>query len=225
MKLRYLNSLLSILFFSVLAFGQTEILTNAQIIEMSKIGLDKQIILKKINDSSNSFDISANALIELKKAGIDNEIIVLMMEKAEKSATVSAVTNNAQSYSESISSDIQTSPTTTTPKDLILSAKTIAIEKSSLHPARQSLEKALMKRKEWQKYNLNIVRYKESADLYIEIGRITFSWVTHRYVFRIYDRRNGIVITAGETTSWGSLAENLAREITQKMNAVVGDQH
>ncbi|HMS40371.1 MAG TPA: hypothetical protein PKE69_09105 [Pyrinomonadaceae bacterium] len=218
MKIKFTVLIITILFFTISVFAQNEILTNAQIVEMSKIGLEKQIILKKIADTPNNFDVSANALIELKKAGIDNEIIALMLEKAQKSETLNAVTNNAQSFSENVPLEENAA----SPKQSLLSAKTIAIEKSSINPARQSLEKALLKRKEWQKYNLNIIRYKESADLYIEIGRIPFSWITHRYVFRIYDRRNGIVITAGETTSWGNLSANLAREITQKMDAVSG---
>ena len=74
----------------------------------------------------------------------------------------------------------------------------------------------------WQKYNLTLVRYKEEADLYVEIGFVPLSVITHRYVFRVYDRRSGTVICAGETTSWGSLAKNLAREITQKMDRVSG---
>ena len=223
MKIRYLASLLSIFLFVFFAFGQSEILTNVQVVEMSKIGLDKQIILKKINDTPNNFDVSANALIELKKAGIDNEIIALMMEKSVKSTgnstspTLNAVTNNSQNYSDSLPIDAQ-KPTNV--KEMLLSARTIAIEKSSLQPSRQALEKELLKRKEWQKLNLNIVRYKESADLYIEIGFVPLSLITHRYVFRIYDRRNGTIIAAGETTSWGSLAKNLAREIGKKLDAI-----
>jgi len=47
------------------------------------------------------------------------------------------------------------------------------------------------------------------------------SWITHRYVYRIYDRRSGAVIAAGETTSWGSLAENLARHIGKDMEKIM----
>lgn len=203
--------------------AQSEILTNAIVLEMSKIGLEKEIILKKINDTPNNFDVSANALIALKKAGVADEVIALMLEKAEKKTEEKSPEDNSQGFSESVSSDEvqQFAPTAVvTAKEALLNAKTVAIEKSSLNPSRQALEKALFKRKDWQKYNLTLTRYKKDADIYIEIGRIPFSWISHRYVFRIYDRRTGTIITAGETTSWGSLAENLAREITQKMNAV-----
>jgi hypothetical protein len=101
--------------------------------------------------------------------------------------------------------------------EALKSARTVAIEKSSIHPSRQALEKELLKRSEWKGLNLNIVRQRSGSDLYIEIGRVPLSWVTHRYVFRVYDTRSGTVIAAGETTSWGSLAENMAREIAKKL--------
>ena len=202
--------------------AQTEILSNTMIIEMSKIGLAKEIILKKITDSKNSFDVSTNALIELKKANVADEVIALMLEKAEVKTVESNETPKAFSENLPVIEARQLTPPAVTAKDALLNAKTVALVKSSLNPSRQGLEKALLKRKEWQKYNLTLIRYKEEADIYVEIGRIPLSWITHRYVFRIYDRRSGTVITAGETTSWGSLAENLAREITQKMDSVSG---
>jgi hypothetical protein len=147
-----------------------------------------------------------------------------MLEKSEVKTEVAASNETTQTFSESLPSleAKQFTPTVVGAKDALLNAKTVAIEKSSLNPSRQGLEKALFKRKQWQKYNLTLVRYKQDADIYIEIGRVPFSWLSHRYVFRLYDRRSGTIITAGETTSWGSLAEHLAREITQKMDSVSG---
>ncbi|MBS1792674.1 MAG: hypothetical protein JSS81_02400 [Acidobacteria bacterium] len=215
-----------ILLFAATAAAQTEILTNAQIIEMSKAGLDKTVIIKKINGSAGSFDVSANGLIELKKGGVADEVIALMLEKEETKLAQSppVKTDRPTNYSENTTPTEaqQFSPVVVTPKDALLNARTVAIEKSSLNPSRQSLEKELLKRPQWTKYNLTLVRYKQDADIYIEIGFVPFSLITHRYVFRIYDRRSGTIITAGETTSWGSLAHHLAREITQKMDLVSG---
>lgn len=217
--------LVGVLAFSIAA--QNEILTNAIVIEMSKVGLDKQVILQKIRDSKNGFDVSANALIELKKSGVADEVISLMLEKAAASPDAQTVKDGeiVPSFSESQPVNLgikQLPPAILNAKDALLNARSVALVKSSLNPSRQGLEKALLKRKEWKKYDLTLVRYKEEADIYVEIGRVPLSWITHRYVFRIYDRRTGTIITAGETTSWGSLAENLAREITQKMDAVSG---
>lgn len=206
------------------AFAQgTEILTNAIVIEMSKVGLGREIILKKINDSKNSFDVSTDALIELKKANVADDVIALILEKAEAKPVSNEQNTPAFSETQPVNEARQFTPAPPlTAKDALGNARTVALVKSSLNPSRQGLEKALLKRKEWQKYNLTLVRYKEEADIYVEIGRVPLSWITHRYVFRIYDRRTGTIITAGETTSWGSLAENLAREITQKMDSVSG---
>jgi hypothetical protein len=199
-------------------FAQSENLSNAQIIEMTKVGLSKEIILTKIRQSNSVFDVTTDALIELKKANVDNEIITLLMEKSKENLTAQTQpTPSKMTMTNEVEKEVQP---VVSPKQSLLSAKTIAIEKSSIYPSRQSLEKALFKRKEWKNYNLTILRYKDQADLYIEIGRIPLTLITNRYVFRVYDRRNGVVITAGETTAWGSLAENMAREIMQKLKKV-----
>ena len=215
-----------LLFSFAAAPAQTETLTNAIVIEMSKVGLDKEIILKKIDESPNTFDVSTTALIELRKNGIENEVINLMLEKAVrksvKNASLTPTDNDSQEFSDSQPFNLSqtSSPTPVTPKDALLNARTVALEKSSVNPSRQALEKELLKRKEWKQFNLNIIRYKESADLYMEIGFVHFSLVTHRYVWRVYDRRSGIIVAAGETTSWGSLAENIARDVAKKLNAL-----
>ncbi len=209
-----MKNLILIIFFSTVgALAQAETLTNAQIVEMTKSGLEAAIIVKKINDSGNAFDVSVGALIELKNAGVDPEIITLMMEKAPKRLAPTPAIEPA-GYSDSDQTQIRA----VVPEN---GKRTLAIEKSTVNPSRQALEKELMKRKEWQRLNLSIVRYKETADLYVEIGFVPLSLVTHRYTFRIYDRLSGTVIAAGETTSWGSLAKNLAREIAKKLDSAM----
>lgn len=194
--------------------AQSELLTNSHVIEMFRVGLPSSIILQKIRDSENRFDVTVGALIELRKSGIDADIIALMLERAPKSPIVSQKTDSV-GFSDSV-------PVTADATSIRKSEpRTIAIEKSSIHPSRQALEKELLKRKEWPRFNFAIVRYKESADYYIEIGRVPLSLVTHRYAFRVYDRRSGTVIAAGETTSWGSLAENMAREIAKALDKVI----
>lgn len=205
------------------ALAQTETLTNAKIIEMAKAGLGDEVVLSKIKSSDCKFDVSADALIELKKGGVSDAVIALMLEKGNEkaSADTSNKTQSSQGYSDSrsFSETAQFSKVPLTPKEALQNAKTIALLKSSLNPSRQALEKELMKRPEWKQFNLSIERYKDKADLYLEIGFVPLSLITHRYVYRIYDRRSGTVIAAGETTSWGSLAENLAKHIVKSLKA------
>ena len=194
-----------------------EILTNADVVLMSKTNLSKTLIINKIKDSKGAFDVSVQGLVNLKSAGVDEEIIETMLEKSRLLRGKVSVGTATTGFSDSQTVLESVPPIVKNPADAVHSAKTIAIEKSSLNPSRQALEKELLKRKDWQKLNLNIVRFKEAADLRIEIGRVPLSLVTHRYVFRIYDNRSGTVIVAGETTSWGSLAKNLARHISIKL--------
>jgi len=206
-------SILTLILFTSTLFAQIETITNRTVIEMSKAGLSNDIILKKIGSSSSSFDVSAPKLIELKTAGVNDTVIAAMIDRTETD-TVTSDKLPAQAYSESDSP-----PTTVTRQDVMTAAKTIAFGKSSLQPSRQALEKELMKRTDFQQLNITILRYKEQADLFVDIGFVSGSLITHRYVYRIYDRRTGAVITAGETTSWGSLAENLARHISKSLVA------
>jgi hypothetical protein len=210
--------------FASTVFAQTETLTNTEIVEMTRAGLGRQIILQKIASADGNFDISTKALIELKKAGVDDEVIQGLIEK-NRATPVNVAGGQTPSFSESQPATPAENKAfienkAVTPAEALRSAKTIALVKSSLQPSRQALEKELMKRADWKKLNLTLVRYRESADLYVEIGYVSLSWITHRYVFRVYDRRSGAVIAAGETTSWGSLPANLAREISKKLNSI-----
>ncbi len=200
-------------------FAQSEILTNADVVAMTQSELGADLIVEKIRESKGAFDVSVAGLINLKRSGVSDEILTAMMEKSralrEKSANGAAQTfSDSQPIIESVPAIIKN------PAAALRSAKTVHIEKSTINPSRQALEKELMKRKDWQKLNLNIVRYKEGADLRVEIGFVPFSIITHRYVFRVYDSRSGTIIAAGETTSWGSLAKNLARSISTKLNGI-----
>jgi hypothetical protein len=220
MRLNNFFLLLVILVFSTISFAQTETLTNAEIIEMTKAGLGRDLILSKIKSSHPKFDVSVNALIELKKANVDDGVISAMMEKPGEAPPPDNPANYSESGASAETANLS-KPAIISPKAALLSAKTVAIGKSSLQPSRQALDKELLKLPDWKKFNLTIVQFKNDADIYIQIGFVHGSLITHRYVYRIFDRRTGAVMAAGETTSWGSLAENLARHIAKSLNNVL----
>jgi hypothetical protein len=204
---------------STTVFAQTETLDNTTILNLTRAGLSVDLILKKISTSRPSFVVTADALVELKKAGVDDSIIALMMDRMSNANPAPLVNSfvpvsTSPGYSDS-------RPPDETSAQARLSAKTIAFGKTSLHPSRQALEKELLKRPDFRNLNLTILAYKEKADLYVDVGFVTGSLITHRYVYQIFDRRTGVVIAAGETTSWGSLAENLARHIAKRLTMAV----
>ena len=214
--------LIPILFSAIGTFAQSETLTNQNIVEMTKAGLSPEIVRRKIRTSNTKFDVSASGLIGLKNAGIADDVISAMIDRQEI-LPPNEKPGNVPAYSESGSTPNTFTSTPNAPpakKDVLATAKTIAFQKSSLQPSQQALEKEMIKRPEFKLLNLAITRYKDTADLYVEIGFVHGSLITHRYVYRIYDRRSGSVLAAGETTSWGSLAENLARNIAKSLTAI-----
>ena len=210
-------TLFLIFLFAITAFGQTEMLDNNGVVALSKAGLSVDLILKKISTSRPAFVVTADALVELKKAGVDDAVIALMMDRAANAAPTPAPIGNSfapvstsPGFSDSRPPDEAKAPSR-------LSAKTIAFGKTSIHPSKQALEKELLKRPDFRQLGLTMLAYKEKADLYVDIDFVHGSVLTHRYVYQIFDRRTGVVVAAGETTSWGSLAENLARHITKRL--------
>lgn len=201
---------ITLLFLSISLVAQTEMLTNASVIELTRAGLTPEVILKKVTGSRSAFDLSTAGLVELKRSGVDDGVISMMIEHQKAAHPISNLSEVTLAASPAKSKH-----------EMIASARTIAFAKSSLQPSRQALEKELMKRPEFKRLNLSIERYKETADLYVEIGYVSMSWITHRYVYRIYDRGSGIVLAAGETTSWGSLAENLAKHIAKDLARII----
>jgi hypothetical protein len=58
-----------------------EVLTNKGVIELSKAGFGKDMILSKIESSNCKFDMSTTAMIELKKQGVAEDIVKAMMDQ------------------------------------------------------------------------------------------------------------------------------------------------
>jgi cobalamin biosynthesis Co2+ chelatase CbiK len=56
------------------------LLTNADIIEMTKNKISKSIIIQKIKNSKCKFDTSPGALNNLTKSGVNEDVIMQMME-------------------------------------------------------------------------------------------------------------------------------------------------
>jgi len=61
--------------------GRPEMLTNLTVMELVKVGLPSDVIIKKINDSACRFQRDANGLIALKQATVPDEVIRAMLVK------------------------------------------------------------------------------------------------------------------------------------------------
>jgi hypothetical protein len=81
---------------NITTFAQDEVLTNDEVINLSKAGLSNSIIVDKIRTSKSKFDLSTDGLIKLKKAGISDDIVGAMLAaKTGTSATTTTATTTA----------------------------------------------------------------------------------------------------------------------------------
>ena len=74
--------------------AQDEVMTNDEVISLTKAGLAGSVIIGKIRTSRSDFDMSTDALIKLKQSGVSDEVVGAMLEaksgRAAGSGTSSA---------------------------------------------------------------------------------------------------------------------------------------
>lgn len=85
--------------------AQDEIMTNAEVINLSKAGLSKTIIVDKIRTSKSKFDLSTDALIKLKQAGISDDIVGAMLAAKTGTSAMNTTTNATNNMSGSAAGD------------------------------------------------------------------------------------------------------------------------
>ena len=80
------------------AQSKREILTNAKIVELVRLGLDEEIIVEKIRQSDCQCETDTNALAKLKAAKVSKPIILAMLESSANQNSPTSLQN--KSYSE-----------------------------------------------------------------------------------------------------------------------------
>lgn len=206
---------LLILLWLIRAANAQDVLTNTQIFEMNKAGIDKQIILTKINISAGNYDVSVAALIELKKAGVENEIVAAMFEIFNKTSKQNLNITEQIAPKPVVKSDANKNAAQS-----LREAHTIFFVKHSFYPSLEDVESSVLKRLGWRKFNLAVTRNRTEADLIVEISH---EFLTH-YAFRVIDAKTGKVLTAsGVTSLGGALAGNIADKIIKRFEEVLAN--
>lgn len=96
----------------------------------------------------------------------------------------------------------------------IKSARTICIHSETLFLTVSTLERALMKQKNWDRLGLNILGEARGADLQIDVDRLHF---THIHTYVVTDKSTGIVLAAGRVRALdgviasGPMAEQIVK--------------
>src|SRR5688500_18794812 len=80
---------------ALVANAQSEIMTNEEVITLTKAGLSPSLIVGKIRTSQTNFDVSTDSMIKLKQAGVTDDIIAAMLEAKSGKPIVSTVAGAA----------------------------------------------------------------------------------------------------------------------------------
>ncbi len=102
------------------------------------------------------------------------------------------------------------------PKSILKDAKFFYIYSYSDLINDQMMENALMKRPEFAKWKLIIVKDRKLADIDINVEHDLFTW---NYRYSMTDRRTNILLTSGKVTAWdGNIASGkFAKDIIEKL--------
>jgi hypothetical protein len=93
-------------------------------------------------------------------------------------------------------------------------AKTLHICSQTVFLTAGTLDRALMKQKDWDKLGLDIVTNQSHADLELQVNRVVF---THVHTYILTDKATGIVLAAGKVTAFdgviatGPMAEQIVK--------------
>lgn len=94
------------------------------------------------------------------------------------------------------------------------SARTIHINSETMFLTTGTLDRALMKQRDWDKLGLNIVTNPNRADLELQVNRVVF---THVHTYILTDKSTGIVLASGKVTAFdgviasGPMAEQIVK--------------
>jgi hypothetical protein len=100
----------------------------------------------------------------------------------------------------------------------IKNARTIRINSETQYLTVSTLERALMKEKNWDQLGLNIVETGRSADLEIDVNRLVF---THIHTYVVTDKSTGVVLAAGRVRAFDGVVASgpMAEQIVKILSA------
>jgi hypothetical protein len=101
---------------------------------------------------------------------------------------------------------------------MMQSARTISICSETVYLPAGTLDRALMKQKDWEALGLNILNDQRSADLEVHLDRIVF---THIHTYVISDKATGIVLASGRVRALDGVVASgpMAEQIVKLLSA------
>ncbi len=200
MKMRTaLSTLAAFTIVAAFAMGQAEKpLTNNDVVQLAKAGLQESLIIKKIQASATEFDLSPARLVELKGQGVGDRIIETMI------AAQSKENGSGQSAHKNVEPELVTPESKRTGETPLTSGPpVIYVEEVSTAGGNPSSDTALEAIRTLQKKGMRVTTIKDKADYVLQITRQLgkHSWRKDTKIAVV--NRAGEVVFANSTRSIG----------------------
>lgn len=133
---------------------------------------------------------------------------------AQSDQAASPYPNSQPSPAEQQADDARQSSAVAERVQSLKTARTMCIHSDTLFLTVSTLERALMKQKNWDRLGLNLLGEGCIADLQINVDRLHF---THIHTYVLTDKRTGIVLAAGRVRAFdgvvasGPMAERIVK--------------
>jgi len=137
---------------------------------------------------------------------------------AQTGQSVSSTTSSQPTPAAQQAADAPQASTVAERTEAIRSARTICIHSETLFLTVSTLERALMKQKDWDRLGLNIVGEGRGADLQLDVDRLHF---THIHTYVLTDKSTGIVLAAGRVRAFDGVvaSDPMAEQLLKILSA------
>jgi S1-C subfamily serine protease len=107
---------------------------------------------------------------------------------------------------------------TADPGAILRNAKTIYISSDTMFLTVETMERALLQQKDWNKLGLRVVADPKLADLSLHIDRLVF---THIHTYDLTDNRTSIVLASGRKTAFDGVTAS--PDIADRIVGIIAD--
>ncbi len=138
---------------------------------------------------------------------------------AAQQPTQAASTSTTDPSAQAVQPAADTQPSAVAERNrAIKDARTIHINSETVFLTVSTLERSLMKQKDWDKLGLNIIGGSGYADLELQINRVVF---THIHTYILTDKATGIVLASGRVRAFDGVVASgpMAEQIVKILSA------
>lgn len=141
-----------------------------------------------------------------------------LLAAQQSQPSVSPSTTAKHAAAEQQAADLPQPSAVTGHNQILKNARTICVNSNTDFLTASTMDRALLKQKNWERLGLNIVESPHQADLELQIDRLIF---THIHTYVLTDKKTGVVLASGRVTAFDGVVASgpMAEQIVKILSA------